>query len=64
MFYKKDNENWNVATKLVFPTKPISTEVTSDNYSNFESELEFYGWFWSDDEPEEYKEWVEEQEKD
>ena len=62
MFYKFDNDNWNVASKLILPTKPEATEVNSVNYTTFEEVLNDFGWFWSDEEPSEYKEWIEQQE--
>ncbi len=46
--------NWNTYTKVVFPDGQVMDEDTHD----FERD----GFFWSDEEPEEYKLWKLEQE--
>lgn len=56
MFYKKENDNWLVGIEVSIPNIGIFTEANKDDIPK--------PWFWSDNEPKEYKEWVEEQEKE
>lgn len=52
MFYKKDdNENWYSGNNIHFPDGTI---LNKDN------KIEKDGWFWSDEEPQEYLNWKEE----
>ena len=57
MFYKKENNNWFVGLEITLPTDPVNvlTEVNRENE---------HGWEWHDNPPQEYLEWIEEQEQD
>tara|TARA_Y100001937_G_scaffold114258_1_gene163817 strand:+ start:4048 stop:4221 length:174 start_codon:yes stop_codon:yes gene_type:complete len=55
MFYKfiEVDNYWNLANKISFPDG-----ITLDENNKIAKD----GWFWSDEEPEEYKKWKNEQE--
>lgn len=54
MFYKKDNNgDWIVGIKIILPTNEELNENNTENN---------YGWEWHDNPPQEYLNWVEEQE--
>lgn len=48
MFYKKESDYWVSGVKITFPNGVILDE---------NNKQEINGWFWSDEEPEEYTEW-------
>ena len=56
MFYKyeEDIEGWEVGNKISFPD---GTTLSVDNKGEKD------GWFWSDEPPTEYTEWLESQEE-
>lgn len=54
MFYKKENENWLIGKVIKIGT---SGEILDEN--NKENE---YGWSWHDTPPQEYLDWLDEQE--
>ena len=51
--YKIEDGQWNTYTKVVFPDGQVMDEDTHD----FERD----GFFWSDEEPQEYLQWLEQQ---
>tara|TARA_R110001592_G_scaffold266225_1_gene531927 strand:+ start:2104 stop:2277 length:174 start_codon:yes stop_codon:yes gene_type:complete len=55
MFYRYEEEikNWNSGKRVLFPDGTI---ISKDN------KIEHEGWFWSDEPPTEYTEWLNEQE--
>jgi hypothetical protein len=53
--YKIEDGYWNTYTKVIFPDGQVMDENTHD----FERD----GFFWSDEEPQEYLEWLEQQEE-
>ena len=54
--YKIDeNGNWNTYTMVIFP----DGQVMDENNHNFERD----GFFWSDEAPQEYLDWLKEQEE-
>ena len=56
MFYKKDNNgDWTVGIRIILPT---NEELTENNTENS------YGWTWHDTPPQEYLDWLEEQNKE
>ena len=56
MFYKKENDNWTREYRVAIPEVGVFTEENKEEIP--------VPWFWSEVEPEEYKEWMEEQEKE
>ena len=54
MWYKKDIEEWQIANKVEFP----NGDILKDNHED-----SIDGWFWSDDEPEEFTVWEKEREE-
>jgi hypothetical protein len=52
MWYKKTDDQWFTGNKIEFP----DGFVLSDNHLNSRE-----GWFWSDNEPEEYFNWKQDQ---
>lgn len=59
MFYKENNNNWIVASKVLFPN---NVEVTEENKDEHKDLLIEYGWEWHDNPPQEYLDWLQEQE--
>lgn len=60
MWYKKeDNGNWLKASTVVVPYNGELITLNSDN-----KEMELNGWFWSEEEPEEYTEWLNNQDNE
>ena len=57
MFYKKEEENWFAGVEITLPTDPVNI-LTENNREND------YGWQWHDEPPQEYLDWLEEQEED
>lgn len=56
MFYKKEsNDKWVVGVIVILPTNP-TTELNENNREND------YGWEWHDNPPQEYLDWINEQE--
>jgi len=53
MFYKKIDDYWFTATRVSLPN---GEELTENNTENS------YGWEWHDNPPQEYLDWLEEQE--
>jgi len=54
MWYKKEtNGNWLVASQV---KTPYNGELILLDNSN--TQMELNGWFWSEEEPEEYTEWL------
>jgi hypothetical protein len=51
--YEEENKNWNSGKRVLFPDGTI---ISKDN------KIEHEGWFWSDEPPTEYTEWLNEQE--
>jgi hypothetical protein len=58
-FYKESNNNWIKASKVLFPNNAEVTEVNKDEH---QSMLILYGWTWHDNPPQEYLDWINEQE--
>ena len=58
-FYKESNNNWFKASKVLLPN---NTEITEGNKDEHQSMLILYGWEWHDYPPQEYLDWLEEQE--
>ena len=52
-FYDIENNNWETGNKVRFPNGIV---ISKDNKS------EHAGWFWSDEPPAEYTEWLNKQE--
>jgi len=52
--YNEENDEWNSAGRVGFSDGTI---ITKDN------KIEKNGWFWSDEPPKEYTEWLESQEE-
>lgn len=59
MFYTKKNNIWYTANKMSFPN---GEEVTEENKDEHIDLLNDYGWEWHDNPPQEYLDWLEEQE--
>ena len=55
MFYIKENNNWIRGYRVAIPEVGVFTEENKEEIP--------VPWFWSEVEPEEYKEWMEEQEE-
>lgn len=56
MYYKKDEDNnWLVGSKVSFPD---GVTISVDN------KIDKDGWFWSDEIPTEYTEWLESNEEE
>lgn len=60
MFYKKSEENWLNGTRIALPN---GIEITEENKDEHEDTLSEYGWTWYDTPPQEYLDWVEEQQQ-
>tara|TARA_R100000900_G_scaffold122435_1_gene96930 strand:+ start:171 stop:347 length:177 start_codon:yes stop_codon:yes gene_type:complete len=52
--YEEEINKWNSAGRVAFPDGTI---ISKDN------KIEHKGWFWSDEPPTEYTEWLESQEE-
>lgn len=56
MFYIKEEDNWTRGYRVAIPNVGVFTEENKEDIPT--------PWFWSDEEPEEYTQWVEEQEQE
>lgn len=54
MFYKKENNNWFVGVEITLPTDPVNILTESKRQNE-------HGWEWHNEPPQEYLEWLEEQ---
>lgn len=61
MFYKKSGENWLNGIRIALPNGIEITEVNKDEHEDTLSE---YGWAWHDTPPQEYLDWLDEQENE
>lgn len=61
MFYKKSEENWLNGTRISLPN---GVEITEENKDEHTDTLSEYGWEWHDNPPQEYLNWVEEQQNE
>lgn len=59
MFYKKSVESWLNGTRIALPN---GVEITEENRSEHEDVLSEYGWTWHDTPPQDYLDWLKEQE--
>ena len=57
MFYKKINNDWFCGVEIILPTQP-ETRLDENNTENS------YGWEWHAEPPQEYLDWLEEQENE
>ena len=53
-YYDIEHDNWEIGNRVSFPD---GTVISKD------SKIEHEGWFWSDEHPAEYTEWLESQEE-
>jgi len=53
MWYKKENEKWLVGKSVLLPDNTLLQDI---------HDVEMYGWIWHDNPPQEYLDWLEEQE--
>lgn len=51
-FYDAERDNWDTGNKVSFPDRTV---ISKDNKGEKD------GWFWSDEPPTEYTEWLEQQ---
>ncbi len=58
MFYKKSGENWLNGIKIALPN---GIEITEENRSEHTDTLSEFGWIWHDEPPQDYLDWLEEQ---